>query len=56
LTRSISRARAHRARHPVKRAQLVDDRALVAGDREDLELNLARRGEALDGGDQAEQA
>jgi hypothetical protein len=49
-------AGAHRARHPVERAQLVDDRALDAGDREDLELRFARRGEALDGGDQAEQA
>jgi hypothetical protein len=48
-------AGAQRARHPVERAQLVDDRALDAGDREDLELNLARRVEALDGGDQAEQ-
>src|SRR5918995_3611151 len=46
----------HRARHPVERAQLVDDRALDAGDGEGLELDLALGLEALDRGDQAEQA
>src|SRR5215208_6487270 len=47
--------RAHRAGHPVERAQLVDDRALDARDGERLELDLALGLEALDRGDQAEQ-
>src|SRR5205085_9127731 len=38
----VARARANRARHPVHRAQLVDDRALDAGDRVRLELDVAR--------------
>ena len=45
-----------RARHPVQRAQLVDDRALDARDRVGLELDLASDVEALDRVDQAEQA
>ena len=49
----VARPRAHRARHPVERAQLVDDRALDAGDREGLELDLALEVEALDRADQA---
>ena len=51
----LARARAHRARHPVERAELVDDRALDARDRVRLELDLAVRVEALDRADQAEQ-
>ena len=48
----LARPRAHRARHPVERAQLVDDRAADAGDRVGLELDLPREIEALDRGDQ----
>jgi hypothetical protein len=44
------------ARHPVQGAQLVDDRALDAGDRIGLELDLALELEALDGRDQAAEA
>ena len=49
-------ARAHAARHPVERAQLVDDRALDAHDRVGLELDVAGQVEALDRRDQADQA
>ena len=52
----LARAGAHRARHPVERAQLVDDRALDPRDRVGLELDVAGRVEALDRADQAEQA
>ena len=52
----VARARAHRARHPVQRAQLVDDRALDPRDRVGLELDVALRVVALDRADQAEQA
>ena len=52
----LARASAHRARHPVERAQLVDDRALDARDRVGLELDLAVGVEALDRPDQPEQA
>src|SRR5215212_2757001 len=45
---------ADRARHPVERAQLVDDRALDARDRVGLELDLALDVEALDRIDQAD--
>jgi hypothetical protein len=44
------------ARDPVQGAQLVDDRALDAGDRVGLELDLALEVEALDRVDQADQA
>src|SRR4051794_13610630 len=44
------------ARHPVERAQLVDDRALDARDRVGLELDLALGVEALDRVDQADEA
>ena len=54
-TLDLARARADGARHPVERAQLVDDRAANAGHRERLELDLARRIEALDRPDQAEE-
>src|SRR4029077_13947756 len=37
----LARAVAHRARHPVQGAQLVDHRAADAGYREGLELDLA---------------
>ena len=46
---------ADRARHPVQRAQLVDDRPLYAGDRIGLELDVAIRIEALDRADQPQQ-
>ena len=46
----------HGARHPVHRAELVDDRALDARDRVRLELDVAARVVALDRPDQAEQA
>src|SRR4029079_7658378 len=46
---------AHRARHPVEGAQLVDDRALDPRDRVRLELDVALGVEALDRPDQAEQ-
>ena len=52
----LAGARADGARHPVERAQLVDDRALDARDRVRLELDVAVRVEALDRADQAEQA
>ena len=52
----LARPRAHRARHPVERAQLVDDRALDARDRVGLELDVAVGVVALDRADQAEQA
>src|SRR3954454_12525235 len=52
----LAGAGADRARHPVERAQLVDDRALDAGDRVGLELDLALGIEALDRVDQADQA
>jgi hypothetical protein len=42
--------------NPVQRAQLVDDRALDAGDRVGLELDLALELEALDRGDQPAEA
>src|SRR5829696_7224806 len=47
---------AHGARDPVERAELVDDRALDAGDRVGLELDLALGVEALDRVDEADQA
>src|SRR3954471_18314210 len=47
---------AHGARHPVQRAQLVDDRALDTGDRVGLELDLALGIEALDRVDEPDQA
>ena len=57
IARSISRARdAHRARHPVQRAQLVDDRALDPRDRVRLELDVAVGVVPLDRVDQPEQA
>ncbi len=49
-------ARADRARHPVERAQLVDDRAADPGHREGLELDPPLGLEALDRADQAHQA
>ena len=52
----LAGAGADGARHPVERAQLVDDRALDAGDRVRLELDLALGIEALDRVDQADQA
>ena len=52
----LAGAGAHRARHPVQRAQLVDDRALDARDRVGLELDLALGLEALDRADQADEA
>jgi hypothetical protein len=52
----LARAGADGARHPVQRSQLVDDRALDAGDRIGLELDLTAGVEALDGADQPEQA
>ena len=56
IARSIWRARApHRARHPVERAQLVDDRAADARDRVRLELDVAVGVEAVDRADQSEQ-
>ena len=51
----LPRARADRARNPVERAQLVDDRAADARHREGLELDLAVGVEALDRADEAEQ-
>ena len=54
-TLDLPRSRANRARHPVQRAQLVDDRAADARHRERLELDLATRVEALDRADQPEQ-
>ena len=52
----LPRARADGARHPVERAELVDDRAADPGHRERLELDLAVRVVALDRADEAEQA
>ena len=52
----LAGAGADGARHPVERAQLVDDRALDARDRVGLELDLALDLEALDGVDEADQA
>ena len=52
----VTGLRADRARHPVERAQLVDDRALDPGDGEGLELDLAVEVVALDRADQADQA
>src|SRR5215210_682929 len=52
----LAGAGAHGARHPVERAQLVDDRALDARDGVGLELDLALGIEALDRVDQADQA
>ena len=52
----LARPRAHRSRHPVHRAQLVDDRALDPRDRVGLELDVAVGVVALDRADQAEQA
>ena len=49
-------ARADRARHPVERAQLVDDRAADPGHREGLEFDPPLGLEALDRPDQADQA
>jgi hypothetical protein len=54
--RCSSCPRAHRARHPVQRAQFVDDRAADPGHREGLELDPALGLEALDRADQADQA
>ena len=51
----LARARPHRARHPVERAQLVDDRAADARDRVGLELDVAVGVEAVDRADQPEQ-
>src|SRR5215210_2091258 len=51
----LSRPGADRARHPVERPKLVDDRALDARDRVRLELDLAIDVEALDRVDQADQ-
>ena len=57
IARSISpRPRPHRSRHPVHRAQLVDDRALDPRDRERLELDVAIGVVALDRADQARAA
>src|SRR4029453_1206374 len=51
----VARAGAHRTRHPVHGAQLVDDGALDARDRIRLELDVAGWVEALDRADQAEE-
>src|SRR3954469_957782 len=51
----VASASADRPRHPVEGAELVDDRALHAGDGEGLELDLAVEIEALDRPDQAQQ-
>ena len=48
----LPRAGAHRARHPVERPQLVDDRAADPRDRVGLELDLAGQVEPLDRRDQ----
>ena len=52
----LTRAGAHGARHPVHRAQLVDDRALDPRDRVGLELHVPVGVVALDRTDQAEEA
>ena len=51
----VARAGAHRARHPVDGAQLVDDRALDPRDRVRLELDPAVGVEALDRVDEPEE-
>ena len=51
----LARASPHGPRHPVERAQLVDDRAADTCHSEGLELDLAVRVEPLDRADQAEQ-
>jgi hypothetical protein len=51
-----ARLRPHRARHPVDRAQLVDDRAADPGDGIRLELVAAAGVELVDGVDQPEHA
>ena len=51
----LTRASADGTRHPVERAELVDDRALDPRDRVGLELDLAVGVESLDRPDQAEQ-
>ncbi len=51
----LSRPRPHRARHPVERAELVDDRALDPTDRIGLELDLPVGIEPLDRADQPEE-
>ncbi len=51
----LARPRAHRARHPVERAQLVDDRAADPRDRVGLELDVALGVVAVDRAHQAEQ-
>ena len=52
----VAGAGADGARHPVHRAQLVDDLPLDPRDRVRLELHVARRVVALDRADQAEEA
>ena len=52
----VAGSSAHGPRHPVHRAELVDDRALDARDRVRLELDVAVGVVALDRADQAEQA
>src|SRR4051794_31921437 len=52
----LAGARTDGARHPVERAELVDDRALDPRDRVDLELDVAAGVVALDRADQPEQA
>src|SRR5581483_5831652 len=52
----VAGAGADRARDPVHRPQLVDDRALDPRDRVRLELDVPLRVVALDRADQAEQA
>ncbi len=52
----LTRPRPHRARHPVERSQLVDDRATDPRDRIRLELDVALRVVAVDRTHQAEQA
>ena len=49
-----TRLRPHRARHPVDRAELVDDRALDPRDRVGLELEAAAGIELVDGVDEPE--
>jgi hypothetical protein len=55
-TLDVAGAGADGARDPVQRPQLVDDRALDARDRVGLELDLAVGVEALDRGDEADEA
>ena len=55
-TLDLAGAGANRARHPVHRAELVDDRPLDPGDGVRLELHVALGVVALDGADQPEQA